>query len=373
LMQKNRSQRRRRKSTLTRRMRRGRFPDNDAKPFNRGNNLSDNSLAATFTGAAKHLLWRFAPALYRRLQPDSEREFSIAIAVGDSPLALEWPASIPNPVLTRRHVTDVPAEFVADPFMCRDGANWYLFFEVVNHLSHRGEIGLAVSPDGMTWKYQRIVLAEPFHLSYPHVFEWNGSYYMIPEGSAGGAIRLYRAAKFPYQWERIGNLIEGPRFADASILRHGDTWWLFTDAGADPTHPVLRLYFSDDLLGPWREHPLSPLVRDPHFSRPAGRIVVVDGTPVRFTQDIYPVYGSSVSAFAITRLTPTEYEERRLGDRPMLAAGAAWWNRHGMHHVDAHLRDDGSWIACVDGLGTAPVSFVGGEIARPEGVEQRAR
>ena len=37
-------------------------------------------------------------------------------------------------------------------------------------------------------------------------------------------------------------------------------------------------------------------------------------------------------------------------DRPILAAGDTRWNHHGMHHIDAHLRRDGSWIACVDGF-----------------------
>jgi len=299
---------------------------------------------------AKHLVWRFARPVYRRMQRRAQQEFSIGIAIGDSPLALQLPASLMNPVLTRHHVTDVPATLVADPFMCQDNGRWYLFFEVVNGLTHKGEIGLAVSSDGMAWEYQRIVLVEPFHLSYPQVFEWKGAYYMIPEGSGGGSVRLYSDAKLPHEWQRVGNLLEGKRYADSSILFYRDKWWLFTDAGADPANPVLRLYFSDDLVGPWQEHPLSPVRQDPHFTRPAGRIVVVDDTPIRFAQDIYPVYGSSVSAFAITNLTPTDYEERRLSDRPILAAGPALWNRHGMHHVDAHLRRDGSWIACVDGF-----------------------
>lgn len=128
-------------------------------------------------------------------------------------------------------------------------------------------------------------------------------------------------------------------------------------------NPVLRLYFSDELLGPWQEHPLSPILRDPHFTRPAGRIVVVDDTPIRFAQDIYPVYGRSVYAFAISKLTPTDYEERRLGDRPILTGGSALWNRDGMHHLDAHLLESGSWIACVDGFGPSEhAESAGGEV-----------
>src|SRR5579863_10227726 len=111
--------------------------------------------------AAKRLFWQALPKVYPRMQDHAEQEFSIGIATGDSPLTLA--ASVKQAVLTRHDVTDVPAMLVADPFMCRDGDHWYMFFEVVNHLTRRGEIGLAVSADAMRWKYQRIVLAEPFH------------------------------------------------------------------------------------------------------------------------------------------------------------------------------------------------------------------
>jgi hypothetical protein len=306
-------------------------------------------------GRVRHLLWRLLPTLYRRLQKQGTcpQEFSIGMAVGDSPLALRLPYWLSNPVLTHRSVTDVPAVIVADPFMCRDEDDkcWYLFFEVVNHLNGRGEIGLAVSDDAMVWEYQRIVLAEPFHLSYPYVFRWNSTYYMIPERSRGGGVALYRAENFPDRWVPVANLLEGNRYVDSSILRYDDKWWLFTDAGVDVAHPVLRLYFADRLEGPWQEHPASPLrENDPHFTRPAGRLIVVDGMPIRFAQDVYPTYGASVSAFAITKLTTTEYEERPASDRPILAAGSERWNSHGMHHIDAHRRADGSWIACVDGF-----------------------
>lgn len=53
--------------------------------------------------------------------------------------------------------------------VCQDG-RWYMFFEVMNQDSDRGEIGLALSDDGIHWEYSQIVLVEPFHLSYPHVF-----------------------------------------------------------------------------------------------------------------------------------------------------------------------------------------------------------
>jgi len=81
---------------------------------------------------------------------------------------------ITNPVLSRDDVSDVPAAFVADPFMIKVAGRWYMFFEVMNIRSNKGEIGVAVSVNGLSWKYRQIVLDEPFHLSYPYVFDWYG-------------------------------------------------------------------------------------------------------------------------------------------------------------------------------------------------------
>lgn len=37
-------------------------------------------------------------------------------------------------------------------------------------------------------------------------------------------------------------------------------------------------------------------------------------------------------------------------DGPLLGPGPFAWNRDGMHHLDAHRLDDGTWFACVDGF-----------------------
>ncbi len=100
--------------------------------------------------------------------------WSIGIYLGKSPFTLSSSESISNPVLTRASVSDVAAEFVADPFMVQRDGLWYMFFEVLNRDAARGQIGLAVSDDGLKWTYQQIVLTEPFHLSYPYLFEWDG-------------------------------------------------------------------------------------------------------------------------------------------------------------------------------------------------------
>jgi hypothetical protein len=272
--------------------------------------------------------------------------WSIGIYTGDSPFQLRGITN--NPVLRNTDITDIQADFVADPFMLHTDGRWYMFFEVLNRETRRGVIGLATSDDGLTWTHEQVVLEEPFHLSFPYVFEWQGERYMIPETLGASAVCLYKADDFPTRWSRQQKLIEGAH-ADPSLVRYDDLWWMFT-CTMPYQHDVLRLYFARDLDGPWKEHPRSPIIsNDKSRARPAGRILQRDGHLIRFAQDCVPEYGTRVRAFAISKLTRDMYVEAEHASSPILVASGAGWNAMGMHHVDAHRQPDGTWIACVDG------------------------
>ncbi len=154
------------------------------------------------------------------------------------------------------------------------------------------------------------------------------------------------ALVFPTDWTYAGDLlsIEG---ADPTLFRWEGRWWLFVYTSPD----TLRLFFSDELTGSYREHASSPIVAGDTRARPAGRVVIHDGVPLRFAQVGRPSYGTAVRAFRITELTPTSYREEEAATAPILAARGGGWNANGMHHIDAHRREDGSWIAAVDGRG----------------------
>ena len=276
--------------------------------------------------------------------------WSIGLFTGSSPLALAPDAAITNPIITRDSITDVDASFVADPFLMRANGVWHLFFEVLNRSNGRGAIGLATSEDLAHWQYDRIVLAEPFHLSYPFVFEWQGERYMMPESHDAGAIRLYRADAFPHRWTHVHTLLTGSPFSDSTLVLHDERWWLFTHISRDGKHDSLRLFFADDLFGAWTEHPASPIVNhDPHSARPAGRFIRAGDTLLRFAQDCAPRYGLRVMGFEITTLTTTEYAERPVSPAAILHGSSTGWNADRMHHVDAHAVGSGQWIAAVDG------------------------
>ena len=275
-------------------------------------------------------------------------QWAIGIYTGDSPLSLSSRGNASNPVLTAKHVTDVRAEFVCDPFMVKHDSAWYMFFEVMNAETKQGDIGLAVSRDGSSWSYDRIVLDEPFHLSYPHVFRWKNEYYMIPESAGEYSVRLYKAVEFPTEWSFVRTMLKG-YLSDASILRRDGRWWIFAQT-TPRLNDTLRLYHCDDLMGVFVEHPESPIVvGDPNSARPGGRLLAFGDGLIRYAQDDYPVYGNAVRAFEITELTPSSYREREVAGSPILGGTGTGWNADGMHHVDAHQLGADRWIACVDG------------------------
>lgn len=210
-------------------------------------------------------------------------------------------------------------------------------------------IGLATSVDTRTWRWDGVVLREPFHLSYPCVFTHGGHLYMIPESTAAGAVRLYGAVSGPRSWRHERDLVTGPSLNDATPLHHEGHWYLFVETSTAVAHDELRLFHARDLGGPWSEHRCSPIVTDdPAVSRPAGHVWCLDGRTFRLAQDCTTAYRTAVVAREIIRLTPSAYVETAVA-APLLTAGAAGWRRNGMHHVDTHELPCGDWLVAADG------------------------
>jgi len=275
-------------------------------------------------------------------------EWSIGIYAGISPLELAPIPSTPNPVLTAHDILDTQANFVADPFLLPVDDTWYLFFEVLNTATNQGDIGYATSNNGLNWNYQQIVLDEPYHLSYPYVFEWQGDYYMVPESSEVNSILLYRAVNFPTDWEFVATLLTGRAYVDPSPFYYNGSWWMYAGGGLD----TLYLFFADHLAGPWFEHPQSPVVTgDANIARPGGRVVQFDNRLLRITQDDAPTYGNQVRAFEVTLLSRTYYAEFEVPESPLLSATGYGWNGDGIHHLDPLLLPSGTWFAVADGFG----------------------
>ena len=290
--------------------------------------------------------WRGVPFIGKWKTPflGFQNEFSIGISVGATLESLQQNSTL---VLSRHDVSDVNANFVADPFLFHKKQQWYMFMEVHNKSRDIGEIGMATSQNGLQWTYQSIVLREPFHLSYPYVFQHQQTIWMIPETGQDNSVRLYRSIEFPKKWKLEKKLLIGKHFTDPSVFKHNGYWWMFVSNNQSRD---LLLYFANDLLGSWKKHPCSPIVYDePQKARCAGRVVTINGKLIRFVQNCEHEYGKSVDAFSIDCLDKTNYKETQLGNSSILYPAGNHWKASGMHHIDIHTQTDDSYLAAVDG------------------------
>jgi hypothetical protein len=270
------------------------------------------------------------------------REWSIGLYRGSSPLDLV-PAG-PNPVLTAADL-GIDASFVADPFLLLRDGRLFLFFEAWRRATNQGDLCWAERDEAGAWRYSGVALDEPFHLSYPFVFEHDGEVFMIPESRSQRDLRLYSARPFPGRFELRRVLLTGKRYADTSLLAWQGRFYLFTSTD----NGTLELYFADAFDGPYRLHPRSPIVSgDACAARPGGRPIVWQGRVFRFAQCDRPVYGVSVRAFEVTELSPSRYAERPAPRDPLLTGSGVGWNAGGMHTLDP-LVVPGGVLAAVDG------------------------
>jgi hypothetical protein len=205
--------------------------------------------------------------------------------------------------------------FLADPFgFWRDG-NLYLFAEFYDYRSRKGDIAVFVLDDNLKVIEQRTVLAEPWHLSYPVVFEADNEIWMLPEGYKSGQLNLYRATNFPWQWEKVPEFSFPCAAIDASPFFAQDKWWIFytPPTPREARTSVLMLACADDLFGPWQNVSEQPIRQDKSGARMGGTPFIHDGKVMLPTQDCSQTYGGALRMLEMPLADLSE---------PQLSAGA---------------------------------------------------
>jgi hypothetical protein len=229
---------------------------------------------------------------------------------------------------------DEPAYFAfeADPFAIRRGDTIHLFTEAFDYRERHGRIvHRTIASDGAVL-LPRVVLEEPWHLSYPALVEDDGETYMLPEAAKGGRLTIYRAAAFPDRWERIADITLDTLPIDATPFRHDGHWWL-AYASAANAKASLYLAFADQLAGPWTPHPGNPVRVDRAGARPGGTPFLLDGRLVLPVQDCTGTYGAAILLLAVDTLTCERFECEQIARlSPPPSAGRY---REGLHTLTA--------------------------------------
>lgn len=219
---------------------------------------------------------------------------------------------IRRPVSVSTVLRPPSSAFWADPFFLRRGARTWVVFEELPFDTNRGHIAaMEIDGSGHAIARPQVVLKEPWHLSYPFLWNEEGRDYMIPESGANRDLALYEFVGEGRQWRRRATLISGWRLADATVARHDGRLWMFATCGDDGAFmdDTLHVYWANRIEGPWHPHALNPVKVDASSSRPAGSMWVSDGFLHRVVQDCSSTYGGRVRCMRIVRLTPDEFEE----------------------------------------------------------------
>lgn len=212
-----------------------------------------------------------------------------------------------------KRIANVENHFLADPFVITENSRNVCYAENYDNAKGNGCI-VAYELGENEATLLGDVLHEPFHLSFPYVFRFDGKIYMCPECSEVRQIRLYECVEFPLKWKMSHVLLDNLSAADTMIFEHEGRWWMFTNidtVGLGDHCDKLYIYYADTpLAADWRPHAKNPISLDASSARNGGLLFDAAGVPHRVAQrQEFRVYGKAFTVRKIVELSPTEFRE----------------------------------------------------------------
>ena len=212
--------------------------------------------------------------------------------------------------------------FQADPFIVYKDDKYYVFYEELKFEDYHGYLR-AAELDVKNGKLinDKIILKLEHHLSFPSVFEEDGSFYMIPECANSHSVDLFECTDFPYIWQKKQTLIDNIQAVDSTLLKvaddsplksSDDTWYLFTTEitqGAS-CDDELSIYKSADLFTqPFTKLYQEPVISDVTNARMAGHFIQRDGEIIRMSQNCGKRYGYQANLNKVLQIEDGYKEE----------------------------------------------------------------
>ena len=201
----------------------------------------------------------------------------------------------------------------ADPRLFGHGSSTWLFFEQWQNGVSRGEIWGGLVGKGDSLSDLRPCLRQPYHLSYPQLFEDEGEIFLIPESEEAGGVDLFRARRFPDDWVLEKRLIEFP-CVDPTAFWWKDRWWMVVSPqNVKGVAAISWLFSAPRLTGPWVIHPAGPVSESAKNARGAGPIFSYESRLIRPSQDCGLSYGRALIFNEVLSLDGAGYAERVIG------------------------------------------------------------
>ena len=204
----------------------------------------------------------------------------------------EWSVGYRNKGQKNYTIIRTDNSWIADPFLFEYDGEHYLFVEYVN--GKKGEIAYFKFIENRP-VFQRVIISEPYHLSYPCVFAHGNDVYMIPESADNHSIDLYRAVLFPDKWEKVCQLAQGIYYDTTYVSFHGKDYLI--------SYSPKKGYFELGLLSLDIEEKTIQKLNEKQYKenvgRPAGRLYEEDGKIIRPAQNCSRKYGENLFFYKI--------------------------------------------------------------------------
>ena len=226
--------------------------------------------------------------------------------------------------------------FYADPFVWTKEGRTVCFVEDFDYTQNIAWISAVEIFEDNSYKILGDVIKEPFHMSFPYLFEYENELYMIPETTQAKSIRLYKCTEFPMKWEFQHELMKDVHTADTMVFPHDGKWWMLTNLSTpgneDQAAQLFAFYNDSPLSTSWTPHKQNPVVFDSDCGRNGGILFTENGTPVRGRQkQAFNIYGAALSIAKIERLDENRYEEELIANiKPDFFEGLS-----ATHHIHA--------------------------------------
>lgn len=201
-------------------------------------------------------------------------------------------------------------QWIADPFIFEENGRHFLFCEQYFEKQNKAAISCFEIINGEAVN-GKLVISEPYHLSYPCIFKYRDKYYLIPESSSNKTIDLYEALEFPYKWEHRKTLLSGLKYVDSTVCCVGEKYYLFSYHKS--TKDWKLVIFSMDMTN----LSLTKILEKSYAlneGRPAGFLFRENGKLLRPAQDCRKKYGEKIILYQVDRFSDTEYQEHKIDE-----------------------------------------------------------
>lgn len=248
-------------------------------------------------------------------------------------------------------ISNNPLLYAMDPFVFEYENDTYIFAEVYSILRSRGTIGYSKF-DGKKFSRWKPVIIEKYHLSFPNIFQYNGSVYIVPEAYQSGEVYAYRAVHFPDKWEKVHVFISEVQYVDtAFVMNNGENYAFTYDIGNGEPKSLYRYRISD---GKFLKDDCKLISSDDSVARLAGQFICYDGDLFRVSQDCDGCYGKALVFSRVDR-----FDENHYHDNPIF--------RFGINDINLDKKVDIRGIHTYNGSEHFEVVDIKGEMFHPVG------